>query len=72
MEEGATPFPVLPQPDLDRVAEVRQPHIPEFHEKLIYRQYYISFHLVYLRILKMRGGCRGNCREYNLRLKLGD
>jgi len=24
MEEGATPFPVLPQPDLDRVAEVRQ------------------------------------------------
>jgi hypothetical protein len=25
MEEGATPFPVLPQPDLDRVAEVRPP-----------------------------------------------
>jgi len=23
MEEGAMPFPVLPRPDLDRVAEVR-------------------------------------------------
>jgi len=31
MEEGATPFPVLPQPDLDRVAEVRptpHPRVP--------------------------------------------
>jgi len=72
MEEGATPFPVLPQPDLDRVAEVRQHHIHEFHEKLIYRQYYISSHLVYPRILKMRVGCRGNYRGYNLRRKLGD
>ena len=72
MEEGATPFPVLPQPDLDRVAEVRQHHILEFHEKLIFRQYYISSHLMYLRILKMRGGYKGNYRGYNLRLKLGD
>jgi hypothetical protein len=72
MEEGATPFPVLPQPDLDRVAEVPSSHIPNIQEKLIYRRYYISSHLVYLPILKMRVGCRGSCRGYKLLLKLGD
>jgi hypothetical protein len=72
MEEGATPFPVLPQPDLDRVAEVSSTHILKIHEKLIYRQYYIYSHLVYLPILKMRAGCKGSCRGYKLLLKRGD
>jgi len=33
MEEGATPFPVLPQPDLDRVAEVRQTRSPQLESQ---------------------------------------